>query len=57
MNYVHPVICTFTSVNGDLDEDIYMEQPEGCVDGANPEFVCKLLEHLFSSAAVFPPCD
>ena len=27
-------------LNGDLDEDIYMEQPEGCADGANPDFVC-----------------
>ena len=34
-------------LNGDLDEDIYMEQPEGFVDGANPDFVCKLLKAIY----------
>ena len=31
-------------LNGDLEEDIYMEQPEACIDGAKPDFVCKLLK-------------
>ncbi len=31
----------------DIDEDIYMQQPEGHVDPNYPEFVCKLLKSLY----------
>ena len=34
-------------LNGDRDEDIYMEQPEGFVSGDKPDFVCKLLKALY----------
>ena len=28
--------------NGSIDSEIYMSQPEGFVDTAHPNFVCKL---------------
>jgi hypothetical protein len=31
-----------TFLHGDLDEEIYMKQPEGCVVKGNKELVCKL---------------
>lgn len=34
-------------LNGDLDEDIYMEQPEGFRDSRYPDHVCKLLKALY----------
>ena len=34
-------------LNGDLDEDIYMEQPEGFVSGDKPDFVCQLFKSLY----------
>lgn len=33
--------------NGDLNEDIYMEQPEGFIDKQNPSHVCKLKKALY----------
>ena len=44
---LHQMDVITASLNGDLDEDIYMEQHEGCVDGANPDFVCKLLKAIY----------
>ena len=32
---------------GDLDEEIYMEQPEGFVQDRNKRFVCKLRKSLY----------
>ena len=31
----------------DIDEDIYMQQPEGHTDPVHPEYVCKLLKSLY----------
>nr|GEV68302.1 hypothetical protein [Tanacetum cinerariifolium] len=36
-----------TFLNGRLDEDIYMEQPEGCVDPKYPNRVCKLQRSIY----------
>ena len=33
-------------LNGELDHEIYMEQPEGFVDPQNPSFVCKLQKSI-----------
>ena len=44
---LHQMDVVTAFLNGDLDEDIYMEQPEGCADGANPDFVCKLLKAIY----------
>ena len=32
-------------LNGDLDEEIYMEQPEGFILTKNEHKVCKLIKH------------
>ena len=45
---LHQIDVVTAFLNGDLDEDIYMEQPEGCADGTNPDFVCKLLKAIYS---------
>ena len=34
-------------LNVDLEEDIYMEQPEACIDGGKPDFLCKLLKAIY----------
>ena len=31
----------------DIEEDIYMQQPEGHVDPIHPDYVCKLLKSLY----------
>jgi hypothetical protein len=36
-----------TFLHGDLDEDIYMEQPEGFVQDHNKRFVCKIKKSLY----------
>ena len=39
------VKCAF--LNGHLEEEIYMTQPEGCEDEEHPDFVCKLNRSLY----------
>ena len=34
-------------LNGDLDEEIYMEEPEGFVLFGNENKVCKLIKSLY----------
>jgi len=34
-------------LSGDIDETIYMEQPEGYVDKEYPEYVCKLQRAIY----------
>jgi hypothetical protein len=34
-------------LNGDLKEEVYMEQPEGFELSDNPDFVCKLKKDLY----------
>jgi hypothetical protein len=36
-----------TFLNGDLKEEVYMEQPEGFQLSNNPNFVCKLNKSLY----------
>ena len=38
-------------LNGDLDEDIYMEVPADLVDPDRPNLVCKLHGHLWPEAS------
>ena len=41
------VKCSF--LNGDMNEDIYMQQPEGFV--SNPYLVCKLKKSLYGQGS------
>jgi hypothetical protein len=34
-------------INGDLEEEVYMEQPEGFSLTHNPDYVCKLKKDLY----------
>jgi len=34
-------------LNGDLVEEVYMEQPDGYVDPTHPDKVCRLLQALY----------
>ena len=34
-------------LNGDLEEEIFMKQPEGFVDKDQPDLVCKLKKSLY----------
>jgi hypothetical protein len=34
-------------INGDLEEEVYMEQPEGFSLTDNPDYVCKLKKALY----------
>lgn len=36
-----------TFPNGDMNEEIYMKQPEGCVIPSNEHKVCKLVKSLY----------
>jgi hypothetical protein len=44
---VHHMDVSTAFLNGDLDCDIYMEQPEGFVDATKPDYVCKLKKGLY----------
>ena len=36
-----------TFLNGDIKEDIYMEQPEGFISNGNEQKVCKLQRFIY----------
>ena len=44
---VHQMDVKTAFLNGELDEDIYMIQPEGYVEESNPNLVCKLNRSLY----------
>ena len=45
--YVHQMDVKTAFLNGNLDEEIYMEQPEGFVLPGNEKKVCKLIKSLY----------
>ena len=44
---LHQMDVVTAFLNGDVDEDIYMEQPSGCIDPTRPNHVCKLNKALY----------
>nr|GEV23882.1 zinc finger, CCHC-type [Tanacetum cinerariifolium] len=44
---VHQMDAKTTLLNGDLDEEVYMKQPEGFVMSGNEHKVCKLVKSLY----------
>ena len=44
---VHQMDVKSAYLNGEIDTDIYMRQPEGYVDSGKPELVCKLKKSLY----------
>jgi hypothetical protein len=44
---VHQMDVKITFLNGELDEEIYMDQPDGFVEKGEEQKVCKLLKPLY----------
>jgi len=44
---LHQIDVKTAFLNGDLEEEVYMEQPEGYVDPTYPGKVCRLLQALY----------
>lgn len=44
---IHQMDVKNAFLNGDLQEEVYMEQPEGYVDKTFPHYVCKLRKALY----------
>ena len=44
---IHQMDVNTAFLNGKLDYDVYMEQPEGFVDPDRPDYVCKLDKSLY----------
>ncbi|CAM8908096.1 unnamed protein product [Rhodiola kirilowii] len=44
---IHQMDVKTAFLNGDLDEEIYMEQPEGCIVPGQERKVCKLVKSLY----------
>ncbi len=45
--HCHQMDVKTAFLNGDLEQDVYMEQPEGCIDPERPDYVCKLEKALY----------
>ena len=44
---IHKIDVKTTFLNGDLEEEIYMDQPKGFTVPSNEHKVCKLLKSLY----------
>ena len=45
--FIHGMDVKNAFLNGKLEHDIYMEQPEGYVDRQHPDYVCKLHKTVY----------
>jgi len=46
---LHQIDIKTAVLNGDIDEDVYMEWPDGYVDPTYPDKACRLLQALYGS--------
>ena len=44
---IHQIDVKTTFLNGDLDEEIYMEQPEGFIVPGQEKKVCRIVKYLY----------
>ena len=44
---LHQIDVKTTFLNGDLDEEIYMEQPKGFIEKGKENWVCKLKKSIY----------
>ncbi|GJY86272.1 zinc finger, CCHC-type containing protein [Tanacetum coccineum] len=44
---IHQMVVKTTFLNGDLEEEVYMKQPEGFIIPGNEHKVCKLIKSLY----------
>ena len=51
---VHQMDVKTAFLNGDLEEEIYMDQPEGCVVPGKEKNVCKLVKSLYGIKKKLP---
>ena len=45
--HVHQMDVSSAFLNGDLSEELYMKQPEGCIENGNAKLVCKLSKSIY----------
>ena len=45
--FIHQMDVEITFLNGDLEEEIYMIQPEGCIAPNQKNKICKLKKYLY----------
>jgi len=45
--FIHQLNVKTVFLNGDLEEEIYMDQPEGCVVTGQENKLCKLIKSLY----------
>ena len=52
---LHQMDVKTTFLNGDLEENVYMDQPMGFSVEGKEHMVCKLKKSIYSLKASFPP--